>query len=315
MLKDKRITMEDKSFLTYQEQIKKLNDKKLIIEDEEYAVSVLKKLSYFNLINGYKKPFKDENDDYKQGTKFEDILSLYEFDDKLRRIFLKNILIVEINMKSLLSYHFCEVNGDRQEEYLKINNYNQQSKYKGQVVDLITELNKALHNSNRVDYINHHKTKYGNVPLWVLIKALTFGNISKFYSSQKDNIKSRIAKEIPVLRENQIEAILDILTRYRNVCAHNERLYDFKYIKKTVRSTNIHKCYGLDKKSYLKTNLFDVAIFLKYLLSEDEFNLFINEVGQAINELLMATNQIEQKKLLKYMGFPNNWININKLDK
>lgn len=307
--------MEDKSFLTYQEQIKKLDGKKLIIEDEEYAISVLKKLSYFNLINGYKKPFKDDKDDYKSGTRFEDILSLYEFDDKLRRIFLKNILIVEIHMKSLISYHFCEVNGDCQEEYLKIDNYNKQSKYEEQNKELISVLENALENSNRVNYIKHHETKYGNVPLWVLVKALTFGNISKLYSSQKDNVKSSIAMEIPMLHEKQIESILDILTRYRNVCAHNERLYDFKYKRKKVRTTKIHKYYKLNEKEYMKTNLFDVVIFLKYLLSENEFNLFINEVGQAINELLMATNQIEQSKLLKYMGFPNNWININKLDK
>lgn len=307
--------MEDKSFLTYQEQIEKLKNKKLNIENEEFAISVLKKLSYFNLINGYKKPFKDKNDDYKSDVRFEDILSLYEFDDKLRRIFLKNILIVEIHMKSLISYHFCEVNGGCQEEYLKIDNYNQQQKYQKQVDELISKLNDTLKDSNKVNYIKHHEINHGNVPLWVLVKVLSFGNISKLYSSQKDNIKSRIAREIPILRENQIESILDILTRYRNVCAHNERLYDFKYLKKMVRTTNIHKYYKLNEKPYVNTNLFDVVIFLKYLLSEEDFNLFINDIGQAINELLLATNQIEQDKLLKYMGFPRNWININKLNK
>lgn len=32
-------------------------------------------------------------------------------------------------------------------------------------------------------YINHAQRKYGNVPLWVLTNALTFGNISKVYAA------------------------------------------------------------------------------------------------------------------------------------
>lgn len=45
----------NKPFLSYQEQINKLrNDKKLQIDDEDYAIHLLKKHSYFALISGYK---------------------------------------------------------------------------------------------------------------------------------------------------------------------------------------------------------------------------------------------------------------------
>lgn len=307
--------MGDKVFLTYEEQIKKLKEKNLTIDDEEYAISKLKKLSYFNLINGYKKPFKEDDGNYKSGTKFEDIISLYEFDDKLRKIFLKNILIVEIHIKSLISYHFCNEFGDCQDEYLNPLNYNEQSKYKKQINELVSKLDEILKNPDKVRYIKHQQDQHSNVPLWVLVKALTIGNLSKLYSSQKDSIKSRVSMELPVIKENQIEAMLDILTRYRNVCAHNERLFDFKYKKKKVRTTNVHKYYNLNQKEYVPTNLFDIVIFLKYLLSEDDFNNFVYEIGQAINELIMATNQIEQNKILRLMGFPKNWLNINKLYK
>lgn len=39
--------MSSKIFLTYEDQIKKLNEKNLIIEDEEYAVTMLKKIKLF----------------------------------------------------------------------------------------------------------------------------------------------------------------------------------------------------------------------------------------------------------------------------
>lgn len=307
--------MADKVFLTYDEQIEKLIEKNLVINDRDFAISMLKKLSYFNLINGYKKPFKDEYSNYVEGTKFEDIINLYEFDDKLRNIFLNSILIVEIHMKSLISYHFCNEYGESQDKYLDSNNYNNIEKYTQQIEELITVLSNILQNPDKVRYIKHQKEKYSNVPLWVLVKALTFGNLSKLYSSQKDSIKSRISKEIPVLRENQIESMLDVLTRYRNVCAHNERLFDFKYKKNKVRSTNIHKYYRLNERNYIQTNLFDVVIFLKYLLSDDDFKTFTGKIEQAINEFDVSTNQLDKEKLLRLMGFPNNWKTINDLKK
>lgn len=49
----------DKPFMTYKQQINKLiYDKGLTINDIEYAVKLLKNHSYFDLISGYKDPFK-----------------------------------------------------------------------------------------------------------------------------------------------------------------------------------------------------------------------------------------------------------------
>ena len=80
-----------KSFLTYEQQLKNLvDDKNLIIKDEEYATSVLKKIGYFALIVGYKDLFKNNTTKkYKDNTCFEDIVALYEFDENLRALFLK----------------------------------------------------------------------------------------------------------------------------------------------------------------------------------------------------------------------------------
>ena len=47
--------MEKKQFLTYDEQITFLEEKKgLMISDKEYAKKILLKIGYFPLINGYK---------------------------------------------------------------------------------------------------------------------------------------------------------------------------------------------------------------------------------------------------------------------
>lgn len=54
-----------KLFRTYEEQIAKLDEKKLDISNKEYIVRLLKKHSYFALVSGYKEPFKNKEGDYK----------------------------------------------------------------------------------------------------------------------------------------------------------------------------------------------------------------------------------------------------------
>ena len=82
-----------KPFLTFDAQISYLeNDKNLVIQDHDYAKTMLKQIGYFSLIGGYKAPFKNTTTrKYKDGTRFEDIVALYYFDENLRELFLKYI--------------------------------------------------------------------------------------------------------------------------------------------------------------------------------------------------------------------------------
>ena len=119
-----RKNMNSKKFLTYEEQIELLENKKLVISNKEQAISLLKQYSYFNLINGYKAPFKDKNGNYKKNMSIDDIICLYTFDDNIRHILMKYILKVELHIKSLMSYSFCKKFGESESAYQNVNNYN-----------------------------------------------------------------------------------------------------------------------------------------------------------------------------------------------
>jgi len=78
-----------KEFKTVEEQIKLLKSRGMIFENEEYAKKILLTNNHYNIINGYKNLFIiDKTDNYKNGTKFEEVYSLYDFDRQLRNIFL-----------------------------------------------------------------------------------------------------------------------------------------------------------------------------------------------------------------------------------
>ena len=127
--------MEKKRFMTYEEQIRFLEqDKHLWIEDEKRAREILFKTGYFSLINGYKELFKNPvTNQFEDGTGLEDIYELYSFDNDLRSVYLKYILIVERNIKSALSYHFCDRFGDMQQAYLTAVNYD----YTGRKIPMV----------------------------------------------------------------------------------------------------------------------------------------------------------------------------------
>ena len=113
--------------------------------------------------------------------------------------------------------------------------------------------------------------------------------------------------------------MLNLLARVRNVCAHNERLYDYRFKKGSIEDTDIHKIILLPQKNGLykkgKNDLFAVVIALKYLLDEDVFKELIDSLEIIIDDLLNATKIIDRKQLYKYMGFPENWKDIRNCDK
>lgn len=308
--------MSEKKFFSYDEQLNLLEHKGLEIPDRNEAIRLLKEHSYFDLINGYKYPFKKEDSNYKLHTTFKDIHLLYCFDDDIRFALIRAIMEVEIHIKSLLSYAFCERFGSDEAQYLNPDNYNCLSdeafqKFKGIVQN-------TLNNCDKFSYMKHQKDMYGNVPLWVLVKALTFGTISKMYSFQKPQIQAQICKEFTGVNENALETFLDLLTRFRNVCAHNERLFDYKYNKHGIVDTDIHAKLKIEKKKvqYIKgkSDFFAALIALKYLLSKDSFNMLIDDIDNSMKQLFNSTHQIQSKQLYKYMGLPTNWHEIRDIE-
>lgn len=244
----------------------------------------------------------------------DDIYSLYIFDDALRAMILRNILIVEKHIKSLISYSFCETYGEDQQHYLNATKYNYSQTNQSDINDLIGRLSKIATDPKDYSYIKHQIKQHGNIPLWVMMKALTLGTVSKFYSFLPQNIQAKVSIEFEHVTENELIRMLDLLARVRNVCAHNERLYNYRYNKGAINDTAIHEYLHIRKSNvqYVKgkQDLFAVIIVLKYLLSQDEFSQFIDDIEHALKVLFNSTRQLQETQMYKYMGFPANWLDI-----
>ncbi len=312
-------SMRDKTFKTLNEQIEILKSKGLIINDEEFAKEVLLRENYF-FITGYRHLFmkKDNPKEYKEGTTFEELYSLFLFDREFRNIIFKNLLIVENNAKSIFSYQLSKKYGYKENDYLRPANFDNTPEKSRQVNDLIRKMKRQVRvNGYQHSATKHYINNYGYIPLWVLVKVLSFGIISEFYSILKIEDKIAISK-IYNIDVKDLSNYFPILANYRNVCAHEDILYE-NNTQREINNTVYHILLGIDKKDgeYTKgkTDLFALLIILRQILSNEDVKNLIMELSRIIENLELNLHTISINAVLNRMGFPNNWKEIANIEK
>lgn len=304
----------NKPHLSYEQQVAKLrDDKNLIINDETYCQDMLCKIGYFSLIGGYKQPFRDPmTRKYIGDTTFDDIVALYSFDQKLRSLVMEYICVIERKFSNAMSYGFCEIFGEEQKYYLDPMNY--RAKNLSDVTKLISILSYNANLNTEHTYINHQRSTYHNVPLWVLLHALTFGQISKMYLYALPQIKSRVCRQFINVNQRELEQYMKVLVLFRNVCAHNECLFSFKAYSE-IPNTLVHKKLNIsttgghyDKG---KRDLFAIFIAVRYLLPKEDFKELKKRFLILVREYIRKSKRVTEEQILDYMGFPINWKNIS----
>lgn len=303
--------MGNKIFKTLDEQIQILKSKNLEIDDIEYAKDVILRENYFFLM-GYRHLFLNPGNlkHFKDGANFRELYSLFYFDRQLRNIMFKNILIIENNCKSIFSYILSQKYGYKETDYLRVSNYNQSPEKSRQVNDLLKKMKRQIRvNGGQHEATKHYINNYGYIPLWVVVKVLSFGITSELYTIMKISDQKEIAKEFGI-ENDQLSVFLPILSNYRNLCAHEDILFEHR-TQKLIPDNNYHELLNIprinDEYIYGKGDLFSVVIIFKYMLSKDDFRLFINEVSYEIDMLSGRLASISINNVLDRMGFPTNY--------
>lgn len=326
----------EKIFSTTDEQLAKLRSRGMIIANEDKAKRIIQMENYYKLINGYKSlflnpPQQNAEETYKKGTQFEEIYALYLFDRELRNLFMHYILEIENNIKSVLAHDFSKKYGHR--HYLKISNFNthvQASEKKtaaqkiGDISNLISKLQQEIARqlSKNNPMISHYMLEYGYVPLWVLVNTLPLGTISIFYSHLTQKDQNDIGRYF-LLKPEDMNRFLQLLTIYRNACAHDERLYNLKALRhdlqpNSIRTMPLHRKLHIPTNSsnnpiYGKNDLFAIALIFKTMLPKSSFHKFYAALNEMLDALSTKLFTISITEIKKQMGFPDNWTDIKNL--
>ena len=308
----------DKVYSSTDDQIHILRSRGMTIADAACAKRTIDLENYYNLINGYKQPFLDStysgsDERYISGTKFRYILEL------------------ENNVKSVLAHDFSAKYGH--ENYLKIAHFDisvkrwekmTASQKIGAISALISglqhEIARQLSKNNPM--ISHYMLEYGYVPLWVLVNALSLGTIGIFYSYLKQKDQNDIGRHF-LLKPEEMNSFLQVLTIYRNACAHDERLYNLKSLRNnmkpnSIRTLSLHGKLGIPVNSsnnpiYGKNDLFAIIIIFKTMLPKKSFDTFFMALKKLTDELAVRLCTIPFQSIEREMGFPPNWADISKV--
>lgn len=311
-----------KPFMTYQQQLLKLEEKHLVIDDPRAVEDILHRYGYFALISGYKDLLKNPTTkNYKDGTTIYDLVAIYHFDEQLRGLTLQYLLHVERHIRSALSYCFCNTFGDLQTAYLSPQNYDISTAKKSAAVTKLINcyLKPPIVKPTKYVYIEHQKQQHQNVPLWVLVHTLTFGTLSKMYGLCKPQVQSAISREFLGIDEHQLKQILQVVTDFRNVCAHNERLFTHRCPTHDIPNLPLHQKLKIPKNGqeyiYGKRDYFAVVLALRYLIPHKEFLVYKKHLSKLMDNLCATTDKISQEALYEKLGFPCNWKKITSYKK
>jgi len=310
--------MKKKIFKNLDEQIQILSSKGLVINDERKAKEILIRENYF-FLSGYRHLFMRSNNDnvFIKGTTFEELYGMFLFDRNVRNIMFKYILVVENNLKSIISYELSRKYGYKEKDYLDIKNFTQDALKSRQVKDVLNKMKRQIRlNGRKHTATMHYIDNYGYVPMWVLVKVLSLGIISELYNILKLEDKLVIS-ELYKMESETLGIYISLLANYRNICAHEDILYDYR-TQRVIPDSRYHHLLNIDKTNdeyiFGKNDLFALLIMLKQMLSSEEFHDLIGEIGYEVDHLDGIVDVVPLNRILNRIGFPDNWRDIAEIE-
>lgn len=216
----------DKRTYTVEEQIWQLKERGLTIANEALAKHYLEHVSYYRLA-GYWWPMQADKltHMFKEHSRFEDVVALYNFDRELRILLFDVIEKIEISLRTKLIYHLSH---EFDPWWFQNTTIFQDS---GALIETLASIKEELDRSKDI-FIKEHKKKYEDdkrfPPAWKTLELTSFGSLSKLYGNLKNNIvaKDIIARELGAVNHTYLPSWLQSLAQIRNYCAHHSRLWN-----------------------------------------------------------------------------------------
>ena len=225
---------EDKLFLTYNQQMRKLRNDKHILCSGSSHKKLLIRAGYFNIVNGYKNPFisgcdANGNHLYISGTSIDQLQAVKKFDDQLRTFLLRYITQVEEEIRTLSGYKFDECNDNGTIPWYNTDAYSP-NKSLQEKMNVISNAYSELSRS-KLDYVNFYMNNHKQIPTWIMFKVVNFSTFIDILNCSKKDVSHSICNLYDLYDDRGFSNVklligsLHWMRKIRNSCAHNERVY------------------------------------------------------------------------------------------
>lgn len=311
-----------KPFKTIEEQIEILRERELNIEpdDVENVKNLLLKYGYYNIINGYKDLFLiEDTDSFRENIYFHDIYNLFSFDKSLRYLTLSATAEIEMTLRTAMSFVIAKKFGVFESDYLDPTNYDSgdynPNTRQTDLEFILRKLTNATYRDS--EPYKHYRDTQGHIPPWILLNALSFGNLHKFYKLQepcvKDEILDIILKDNPNKDKTLFNDLVYIIYKFRNQAAHIGRLYNYN-LKNLQRGSSVtynesfHLNIGINpalyRQDYGKNDYFTFINSVKFI-DEKYFEIVLRPGLYLIFLNFCKNKNLPIEKLISEMGFPS----------
>lgn len=264
--------MTEKPFRSIDQQVNKLKiERGLLFENEEWDKQLLLSYGYYEIINGYKFHFMKDptNDDagFIDGTTFEHIYRLFSYDRFLRSQVMSALETFELSLRQALAYTIAEQISDKQDIYLSRKNYvtgkkqyNRSAQKSTYPIDHLLEiLTKITYTTS--EPFKHYREEHHNIPPWIIVKKLNFGNLIWWYRLLKKKEKNLVVARMLGENVNLIDQtpdlkdafsnLLSLYLDYRNTAAHGGRIYNhFSEHHELSFNRLLHSILGVSSADY-----------------------------------------------------------------
>lgn len=273
----------------------------MAIPDEAAAEYWLRHVSYYRL-SAYWLPFEKPKEQpgprFVTGTSFDTVIALYEFDRRLRLLVMSAIERIEVAVRGSWAYTLAHQGGPH--SYLNASLYSERRQFHDNFSRLAREVG-----TSPETYIDHYRRTYDDPampPVWMVAEMMSFGQLSRWYSSLDDRaLRNAIAKPLG-LPEVVLVPLLKHLSTVRNSCAHHARLWNRGFLirmklpqKPAALAATLDSNLGAGP-----ARLYNSLVLSGYLLQQ--IDVSTNWVSDIVT--LLATHPTGD---LSAMGFPPDW--------
>lgn len=287
--------------LDYWDQVNRLKEHGMIIEDAHDAEIILSSNNYYRF-TGYALEFRmsPDDSDYISGTTFDDVYRIYRFDAELRQLLRRYLELAEIYYRTVISHEFSMAKclaEPHDQHYDECNYY-----YKEGFAAILENFKKEKSYYKDSLIMKHHNRKYaGKMPLWVMVEMMSMSDVSKLFScmyfSEQERIANVVGCGVKTLKNH-----LHCISVLRNKCAHAARIYNTTFYPSAEMSTVFLRKY----KEVRNDSLFAYIIVLVKRLPEKKTKECL------VTELSMLLDYYADSIQINKMGFPDNWDNVLK---
>jgi abortive infection bacteriophage resistance protein len=287
-----------KPALSIADQLALLEARGLIVNDRPAALHALKHISYYRLRAYWLYFEKDPTDPahaLRPGTSFDDILSLYDFDRRLRLLINDGLERIEVASRGSWAHFLAMTSGPH--GYLDAALYSNSYRYARNLTQLQDEVDRS-HDT----FIDHYKATYGNPPLppvWMAAEVMSFGLLSKWISTLgSKGHRQSIARPLG-LSERVATSFLHHLVTVRNICAHHGRLWNRRLTVTPILPNNPPELAAMMNPAAPRQLYNSLAIMLHVM--------GVIAPSSEWRKHLRALLETHPAGDLRAMGFPDDW--------